>query len=181
MQVSVPRTSRQVLWCQSLVRHRMMTYLLPGAPLLLLGLLSRSGCPQLHLPLQRVHIKMTLHVQFWYTEETAGHVARECVEAAGPSGRIACIACPSLFRQLRAQFPDANTYLFEVDLRFEVGSWFTMMHASVYACLTGFWKLCGPCVDCLDVTPRPIGLDVSSVSCKCQCLTIQRPEFLANK
>ncbi|BDA47781.1 EEF1A lysine methyltransferase 1 [Coccomyxa sp. Obi] len=57
--------------------------------------------------------------QFWYTEETAGHVARECVEAAGPSGRIACIACPSLFRQLRAQFPDAHAHLFEVDLRFE--------------------------------------------------------------
>ncbi|EIE18232.1 hypothetical protein COCSUDRAFT_60431 [Coccomyxa subellipsoidea C-169] len=50
---------------------------------------------------------------FWYTEETAGHVARECVEAAGPSGRIACIACPSLFRQLRAHFPDANAHLFE--------------------------------------------------------------------
>jgi hypothetical protein len=60
-------------------------------------------------------------LQFWYTEETAGHVARECVEAAGPSSRIACIACPSLFRQLRAHFPDANAHLFEVDLRFEVG------------------------------------------------------------
>ncbi len=59
--------------------------------------------------------------QFWYTDETANHVARECVEAAGPSGRIACIACPSLFRQLRAHFPDAHAHLFEVDLRFEVG------------------------------------------------------------
>lgn len=82
-------------------------------------------CPQLNLPFRvynRLHIIAASHVQFWYTEETAGHVARECVEAAGPSGRIACIACPSLFRQLRAQFPDANAHLFEVDLRFEVSS-----------------------------------------------------------
>jgi hypothetical protein len=59
-------------------------------------------------------------VQFWYTEDTASTVAREAVEAAGPSGRIACIACPSLFRQLRAKYPDAHAHLFEVDLRFEV-------------------------------------------------------------
>lgn len=59
-------------------------------------------------------------LQFWYTEDTASTVAREAVEAAGPSGRIACIACPSLFRQLRAKYPDANAHLFEVDLRFEV-------------------------------------------------------------
>ena len=61
-----------------------------------------------------------LPVQFWYTEETASVLAKEVVEAAGPSGRIACIACPSLFRELRAAHPDANAHLFEVDLRFEV-------------------------------------------------------------
>ena len=59
-------------------------------------------------------------MQFWYTEETAGILAKEVVEAAGPSGRIACIACPSLFRALREKFPDARAHLFEVDLRFEV-------------------------------------------------------------
>lgn len=47
-------------------------------------------------------------------------LAKEVIEAAGPSGRIACIACPSLFRQLRAQHPNARAHLFEVDLRFEV-------------------------------------------------------------
>ena len=61
-------------------------------------------------------------VQFWYTEETAGILAKEVVEAAGPSGRIACIACPSLFRALRTKHPDANAHLFEVDLRFEVST-----------------------------------------------------------
>ena len=47
-------------------------------------------------------------------------LAKEVVEAAGPSGRIACIACPSLFRQLRAAHPEASAHLFEVDPRFEV-------------------------------------------------------------
>ena len=47
-------------------------------------------------------------------------LAREMVEAAGSSGRIACIACPSLFRQLRTAHPDASAHLFEVDPRFEV-------------------------------------------------------------
>ena len=47
-------------------------------------------------------------------------LAKEVVEAAGPSGRIACIACPSLFRQLRTSHPNARAHLFEVDLRFEV-------------------------------------------------------------
>ena len=47
-------------------------------------------------------------------------LAKEVVEAAGPSGRIACIACPSLFRQLRAAHPDASAHLLEFDPRFEV-------------------------------------------------------------
>lgn len=63
---------------------------------------------------------MSLPVQFWYTEDTASVLAKEVVEAAGPSGRIACIACPSLFQQLRAGHPGASAHLFEVDLRFEV-------------------------------------------------------------
>ena len=66
-------------------------------------------------------VKM-LCMQFWYTDETAGTLAKEVVKAAGPSGRVACIACPSLFRALRTHHPEARTHLFEVDLRFEVGS-----------------------------------------------------------
>ena len=60
-------------------------------------------------------------VQFWYTEETARLVAAEVVEAAG-GGSIACLACPSLFRQLQTQFPNVSTHLFEYDPRFEVRS-----------------------------------------------------------
>ena len=58
--------------------------------------------------------------QFWYTDATAAAVAEEAVEAAGPSGSIACIACPSLFRQLRMRHPDAQAHLLEIDERFEV-------------------------------------------------------------
>lgn len=58
--------------------------------------------------------------QFWYSDETASAVAREAVQAAGPSGRIACIACPSLFRQLRLHHPTVQAQLLEVDMRFEV-------------------------------------------------------------
>ena len=58
--------------------------------------------------------------QFWYTDGTAAAVATEAVEAAGPSNRIACIACPSLFRQLRIRHSDAQAHLLEIDRRFEV-------------------------------------------------------------
>ena len=58
--------------------------------------------------------------QFWYSSETAGIVAREAVKAAGDLGNIACIACPSLYRQIRAEFPATRVRLFEYDPRFEV-------------------------------------------------------------
>ena len=58
-------------------------------------------------------------MQFWYTEETAQLVAEEVVKVAA-GGSIACLACPSLFRQLRKSFPDVKTQLFEFDSRFEV-------------------------------------------------------------
>jgi len=57
--------------------------------------------------------------QFWYTDATAEKVAAEVVEVA-KGGRIACLACPSLFRKLRQSFPDADAWLFEYDSRFEV-------------------------------------------------------------
>ncbi len=58
-------------------------------------------------------------LQFWYTEETARAVAEEVVDLAAGGG-IACLACPSLFRCLRADFPDAAAHLLEYDRRFEV-------------------------------------------------------------
>ena len=59
-------------------------------------------------------------MQFWYSDETASIVAREALGAA-LGGGIACLACPSLFRQLRAEAPGARTHLLEYDPRFEVG------------------------------------------------------------
>ena len=45
------------------------------------------------------------HLQFWYSDNTAATVAAEVVELAA-GGPIACVACPSLFRRLRADFPE---------------------------------------------------------------------------
>ncbi|GAQ88433.1 N-6 adenine-specific DNA methylase [Klebsormidium nitens] len=65
--------------------------------------------------------------QFWYTRETAHKVAEEVVEKSdGGRQPIACVACPSLFRELKASFPEANVHLFEFDNRFSsFGSQFT--------------------------------------------------------
>ncbi|GMH38912.1 hypothetical protein BSKO_06810 [Bryopsis sp. KO-2023] len=57
--------------------------------------------------------------QFWYTQETANTVAKEICEAC-PGGRVACIACPSLFREFKRSFPNVDCTLFEFDSRFEV-------------------------------------------------------------
>lgn len=56
--------------------------------------------------------------QFWYTDATAEKVAAEVAEVA-KGGRIACLACPSLFRRLRQFYPGADAWLFEYDKRFE--------------------------------------------------------------
>ena len=56
--------------------------------------------------------------QFWYTKGTASKVAAEAARAA-KDGRIACLACPSLFRALQEQHPNAAATVFEFDRRFE--------------------------------------------------------------
>jgi len=38
--------------------------------------------------------------QFWYTESTASALAREALAAAGQSGRIACVSCPTLYKAI---------------------------------------------------------------------------------
>jgi len=55
--------------------------------------------------------------QFWYTDKTARAVARAVARAAG-GGAVACVACPSLFRALRAAFPALRSHLLEIDERF---------------------------------------------------------------
>eukprot|EP00245_Coleochaete_scutata_P018168 TRINITY_DN9297_c0_g3_i1.p1 TRINITY_DN9297_c0_g3~~TRINITY_DN9297_c0_g3_i1.p1 ORF type:complete len:223 (-),score=32.88 TRINITY_DN9297_c0_g3_i1:7-675(-) len=55
--------------------------------------------------------------QFWYDEETSNALAKEVVEKSR-SLAIACVACPSLFRELKQNFPDAAVHLLEYDRRF---------------------------------------------------------------
>lgn len=38
--------------------------------------------------------------QFWYTESTATALAKEALAAAGPTGRIACVSCPTLYKAI---------------------------------------------------------------------------------
>lgn len=75
-----------------------------------------------HMPAICMLASSAVCLQFWYSSETAGIVAREAVSAAGDFGNIACIACPSLFRQIRAEYPAARVRLFEYDPRFEVST-----------------------------------------------------------
>ncbi|KAE9555790.1 hypothetical protein FO519_001004 [Halicephalobus sp. NKZ332] len=66
--------------------------------------------------------------QFWYTDDTAKRLARECIEAVSSSEEgpkyVACISCPSVMEQLMKQ-PEAESkavipILFEYDRRFEL-------------------------------------------------------------
>ena len=63
--------------------------------------------------------------QFWYTEDTARVVARAVARAAGAGGAVACVACPSLFRALRACCPGLRAQLLEYDPRFQALGCFT--------------------------------------------------------
>ena len=39
--------------------------------------------------------------QFWYDDDTSEALARECIEAVGNGGSIACLSCPTLYLTLR--------------------------------------------------------------------------------
>lgn len=56
------------------------------------------------------------------TDEATAHlVADEAAIAAGPSGLIACIACPAVFLSLRRAHPNReNDLLIDFDPRFQV-------------------------------------------------------------
>eukprot|EP00884_Botryococcus_braunii_P019113 jgi/Botrbrau1/5886/Bobra.0366s0064.1 len=57
--------------------------------------------------------------QFWYTHETAVTIARVVADYVGTLGRIACVACPSLFHELSKSYPQVRCDLFEFDTRFQ--------------------------------------------------------------
>ncbi|XP_041624254.1 EEF1A lysine methyltransferase 1 isoform X2 [Vulpes lagopus] len=59
--------------------------------------------------------------QFWYSQETAFHLAKEAIAAAGEHGRIACVSTPSVYQKLRALHrEDFSVYIFEYDKRFAI-------------------------------------------------------------
>ncbi|CAA7060697.1 unnamed protein product [Microthlaspi erraticum] len=59
--------------------------------------------------------------QFWYEPETAETVAEEVVTLSSrfSGGRIACIACPTLYVYLKKRDPSLHVQLLEYDMRFE--------------------------------------------------------------
>lgn len=58
--------------------------------------------------------------QFWYDSSTAQTVADELKHLSCISGSpVACIACPTLYVQLKRMNPDFEAYIFEFDKRFE--------------------------------------------------------------
>ncbi|CAM6081758.1 unnamed protein product [Calypogeia fissa] len=59
--------------------------------------------------------------QFWYDADTSKTVADELHHLTADSSRtlpIACVACPSLYTQLKKGYPEAQVRLFEFDQRF---------------------------------------------------------------
>ena len=46
--------------------------------------------------------------QFWYDDQTAEILARECVRIAGNEGKIACISAPSAYVAIKKHFPDSQ-------------------------------------------------------------------------
>ncbi|CAK6442981.1 unnamed protein product [Pipistrellus nathusii] len=59
--------------------------------------------------------------QFWYSQETALHLAKEVTAAAGEGGRVACVSTPSVYLKLRELHrEDLAVHLFEYDRRFSI-------------------------------------------------------------
>ncbi|KAI9558977.1 hypothetical protein GHT06_015766 [Daphnia sinensis] len=59
--------------------------------------------------------------QFWYDDHTSAVLAKEALRLAGPEGKIACISCPTLYKELRKLKPaSVKAQLFEYDARFSV-------------------------------------------------------------
>ncbi|XP_046393102.1 EEF1A lysine methyltransferase 1 [Ischnura elegans] len=59
--------------------------------------------------------------QFWYDEATTEFLAKEAIKAAGPSGNIGLISCPTLYPAVKLLATENNQIvLFEYDQRFSV-------------------------------------------------------------
>jgi len=59
--------------------------------------------------------------QFWYSEETATHLAKAVVDVVGEEGSVACVSAPTLYRALKKlNMPKLDLTVFEYDNRFAV-------------------------------------------------------------
>ncbi|XP_076041736.1 EEF1A lysine methyltransferase 1 isoform X2 [Oratosquilla oratoria] len=58
--------------------------------------------------------------QFWYADDTANLLAKECLRVAGDEGAIACISSPTLYKTLHSVEKKCKVHLFEYDTRFAV-------------------------------------------------------------
>jgi hypothetical protein len=41
--------------------------------------------------------------QFWYDDKTAAYLSREALRASGPTGKIALVSCPTLYKKLKSE------------------------------------------------------------------------------
>ncbi|XP_067010570.2 EEF1A lysine methyltransferase 1 [Anabrus simplex] len=84
--------------------------------------------------------------QFWYDDNTALALAKEAARAAGDTGSVALISCPTLFNKLKKLAPDLQVTLFEYDRRFAVfGEDFILydyrMPLDIPRCLAGSYSV----------------------------------------
>ncbi|KAG2456786.1 XPO4 protein, partial [Polypterus senegalus] len=59
--------------------------------------------------------------QFWYSDDTAEHLAKEVISAIGRGSKIACISAPSIYQKLKElHHEDVSVVILEYDKRFSV-------------------------------------------------------------
>jgi EEF1A lysine methyltransferase 1 len=63
--------------------------------------------------------------QFHYDSDTARTVAQAVVKLAGSGGRVCCVSCPTLFRELKDSHPAVGCHLLEFDTRYDCRGDFT--------------------------------------------------------
>ncbi|KAJ8940354.1 hypothetical protein NQ314_010736 [Rhamnusium bicolor] len=58
--------------------------------------------------------------QFWYDDKTIDILVDVALKAVGPSGKIALVSCPTLYKKMRQKANDCEITLFEYDERFSI-------------------------------------------------------------
>ncbi|XP_019875231.1 EEF1A lysine methyltransferase 1 isoform X2 [Aethina tumida] len=72
--------------------------------------------------IKEIHIEEDWQLsQFWYDQETVDFLANLAVKSVGPTGKIALVSCPSLYKKTKElSGPEQEVILFEYDKRFAV-------------------------------------------------------------